>query len=202
MLNLAAEQAQFQRVARLNQDAIAALIEQQYAGLLSLLRRKLRDEQLAQDALNQAIVTSLEHVQAGRVADPSLIAGYVFQVAMNQMRNHRRKMVERAERRADPEIVDSLPDLHTSADSEIEPAMAGKVRSVIQSLPTARDREIVKRFYLDEEDKDSICRDLGLSALHFDKVVFRARQRMRTLLEAGGIRKLDVFPKILLCLVG
>ncbi|MBB6092929.1 RNA polymerase sigma-70 factor (ECF subfamily) [Povalibacter uvarum] len=186
----------------MNQDAIAALIEKQYAGLLSLLRRKLRDEQLAQDALNQALVTSLEHVQAGRVADPSLIAGYVFQVAMNQMRNHRRKMVERAERRADPEIVDTLPDLHTSADSEIEPAMAGKVRSVIQSLPTARDREIVKRFYLDEEDKDSICRDLGLSALHFDKVVFRARQRMRALLEAGGIRKLDVFPKILLCLAG
>ena len=184
----------------MNQDAIAALIEQQYSGLLSLLRRKLRNEQLAQDALNQALVTSLEHVQAGRVADPSLIAGYVFQVAMNQMRNHRRKMAERSERRADPDVVDTLPDLHVSADNGIEPAMAGKVRSLVQSLPTARDREIVRRFYLDEEEKESICRDLGLSALHFDKVIFRARQRMRTLLEASGIHKPDVFRSVLLCL--
>ena len=188
-----------QRDARLNKDAIAALIEKQYAGLLSLLRRKLRDEQLAQDALNQALVTSLEHLQAGRVSDPSLIGGYVFQVAMNQMRNHRRKMAERSERRADPAVVDTLPDLHVSADcSVVEPALARQVRSAIESLPTPRDREIVKRFYLDEEEKDSICRDLQPSTLHFDKVIFRARQRMRALLEAKGFRKPDIFAVFLL----
>lgn len=186
----------------MDERSAAALIQQQYFGLLSLIRRKIRDEQLAPDILNQAIVTSLEHIRAGRIADPSLIAGYVFQVAMNQMRNHRRKMAERSERRADPDTVDTLPDLQVSADDGIEPAIAGRVRSLVQSLPTARDREIVKRFYLDEEEKESICRDLRLSALHFDKVIFRARQRMRSLLEASGIHKLDVFPKVLLCLAG
>jgi RNA polymerase sigma-70 factor (ECF subfamily) len=185
----------------LNRDAVAALIEKQYSGLLSLLRRKLRDDQLAQDALNQALVTSLEHLQAGRVSDPSLIGGYVFKVAMNQMRNHRRKMEERSERRADPSAVDTLPDLHVSADCGIEPKMAAHARSLIGSLPTVRDREIVKRFYLDEEEKAAICRDLGLSALHFDKVIFRARQRMRALLEAKGLRGPDFFSALLLCFV-
>ena len=66
-------------------------------------------------------------------------------------------------------------------------------------MPTQRDREVVKRFYLDEEDKDAICRDLGLSALHFDKVIFRARQRMRSLLEARGFRRNDFF-SVLFCL--
>ncbi|HEY6641815.1 hypothetical protein [Povalibacter sp.] len=183
----------------MNQDAVAALIEKQYPGLLLLLRRKLRDEQLAQDALNQALVTSLEHLQAGRVTDPSLLGGYVFQVAMNQMRNHRRKMVERSDRRADPALVDTLPDLRVAADSAgIEPSMAEQVRSAIESLPTLRDRQIVKRFYLDEEEKDSICRDLRLTTLHFDKVIFRARQRMRALLEAKGFRKPDIFAVLLL----
>ena len=82
----------------------------QYSGLVALLRRKLRDDQLAEDALNQALVTALEHLQAGRISDPSLIAGYVFQVAMNQLRNHRRKMDERPDRRADPDAIDSLTD--------------------------------------------------------------------------------------------
>lgn len=34
-----------------------------------------------------------------------------------------------------------------------------------------RHREIVKRFYLDEEEKDSICHALELSVLHFDKAM-------------------------------
>ena len=64
---------------------------------------------------------------------------------------------------------------------------------VVESLPTPRDREIVRRFYLDEEEKEAICRDLGLSPLHFDKVIFRARQRMRKLLEERGFKKTDFF---------
>lgn len=183
----------------MDQESVTALIEKQYSGLLTLLRRKLRDEHLAQDALNQALVTSLEHVRAGRVADPSLIAGYVFQVAMNQMRNHRRKMVERLERRADAAVVDALPDPHIPEAAGAETGLASSVRSLIESLPTPRDREIVKRFYLDEDEKDVICRDLGLSPLHFDKVIFRARQRMKALLEAKGFRKSDFFGFFLVC---
>lgn len=183
----------------MNQESVAALIEKQYSGLLTLLRRKLRDEQLAQDALNQALVTSLEHVQAGRVADLSMIGGYVFQVAMNQMRNHRRKMEERSERRADPSVVDTLPDVDVSPGVACDLALAGGVRSIIESLPTPRDREIVKRFYLDEDEKDAICHDLGLSPLHFDKVMFRARQRMKSLLEAKGFRRSDFFSVLVLC---
>lgn len=184
---------------KLNPQSVTALIEEQYSGLLALLRRKLRDEQLAQDALNQALVTSLEHVQAGRVADLSMIGGYVFQVAMNQMRNHRRKMEERSERRADPSAIDTLCDPHVSPDMDSEPSLAGGVRSLIDSLPTPRDREIVTRFYLDEDEKDAICRDLGLSPLHFDKVIFRARQRMKVLLEAKGFKRSDFFSVLALC---
>lgn len=183
----------------MNQDAIAALITKQYPGLLSLLRRKLRDDQLARDALNNALVTSLEHVRAGRVANPSLIAGYVFQVAMNQVRNLRRKMDERTGGRADPETIESLPDSRAETYEAFDSAMAARLRSMVESLPAIRDREVIKRFYLDEEEKESICRDLGLSALHFDKVIFRARQRMRTLLEEQGFRKPDFF-SVLLCL--
>lgn len=180
----------------LNSDDARALLETHYAGLLALLRRKLRDEQLAHDMLNQALVTSLEHLRAGRIADLSQIAGYVFQVAMNQLRNHRRKMDERVEQRADPELLE-----HLAKESDGDPlersALAKRVAALLQQLPTPRDRELVKRFYLDEEAKEVICRDLGLSALHFDKVIFRARQRMRSLLEQTGFKRSDFFSFLL-----
>ncbi|HMN44561.1 MAG TPA: sigma-70 family RNA polymerase sigma factor [Povalibacter sp.] len=182
-----------------DRQSVLALIESQYTGLLRLLRQKLRNEQLAADALSQALITTLEHLDAGRISEPQLIGGYIFQVAMNQMRNHRRKMAERSERRADPEAVDALPAPDTGIDKDLEPAIATKVRSVIEALSTTRDREIVKRFYLDEEDKASICSDMGLSALHFDKVIFRARQRMRGLLESQGLRGSDFFSLLIIC---
>ena len=173
-------------------------MESQYAGLLSLLRRKLRDEQLAQDVLNTAIVTCLEHLEAGRVANPRQIGGYVFQVAMNQLRNHRRKMDERMDRRADPDAIEQLA-AERSDPSGDSISLASRVRQVLEALPVTRDREIVKRFYLDEEDKERICGELGLSPVHFDRVIFRARQRMRAMLESMGIGKSDIFGFLIVC---
>jgi RNA polymerase sigma-70 factor, ECF subfamily len=172
-------------------------MESQYAGLLALLRRKLRDEQLAQDTLNDAIVTCLTHLQSGRIASPELIGGYIFQVAMNHLRNHRRKMIERADRHVGGDVIEDLP-----ADAAPTPGdsldLAALVREVLEALQVARDREIVKRFYLDEEEKEAICQHLRLSPLHFDKVVYRARQRMRALLESRGFRKSDLLGLLLL----
>ncbi len=58
-------------------------------------------------------------------------------------------------------------------------------------LPRATS-EIIKRFYLDEEDKAEICRSMGLSPLHFDRVIFRARQRLRSLTGSEGLRQVGL----------
>ena len=39
------------------------------------------------------------------------------------------------------------------------------------------------RFYLDGTDKQQLCRELGLSPKHFDRVLMRARSRLRTIIE-------------------
>jgi RNA polymerase sigma-70 factor (ECF subfamily) len=181
----------------LNRDSIAQLVEEQYPSLLWLLRRKLHDPQLAADVLNEAFATALEHLQAGRIEDPSLLAGYVFQVALNHERNHRRKFDERHDHRVDSDTLDQMPARSSASDADLDTRLMGHVRQVVLELTTERDREIVKRFYLDEEDKDVICRDLGLLPLHFDKVVFRARQRLRALLERKGYVKPDLFAMLL-----
>jgi RNA polymerase sigma-70 factor (ECF subfamily) len=60
---------------------------------------------------------------------------------------------------------------------------AGIVRQVITELNSDRDREVLLRFYLREEEKEQICADLGLSSLHFNRVLFRARERYKQLFE-------------------
>jgi RNA polymerase sigma-70 factor, ECF subfamily len=69
-------------------------------------------------------------------------------------------------------------------------------------MPVARDREILVRFYLDDEERETICRELGLSEEHFNRVIFRARNRFRELLEHRGFWKADLFAiaSVALCL--
>ena len=128
---------------------------------------------------------------------PEEIGGYIFQVAMNLLRNRRRSVAERADRRVDSEVLGQLPGEADPTDRWLEKKIAARVKRMLQELNSPRDREILVRFYLQEEEKDAICRDLGLEAEQFDKVLHRARARLRDLLESQGLRKSDFF---MLCL--
>lgn len=180
------------------EDAISnEFIKQHYTGLYTLLHRHIRDANVAQEILNEAVATTIAHVRAGRVSDPNRLAGYVYRVALNLYRNYRREYANRPGVHATDEDVDQLPAQRVTEEAAMDSSIVRQVVSIIESLPTARDREIVKRFYLDEEDKAEICGSLGLTPLHFDRVIFRARQRMRSLLEAKGFDKSDFFSVLL-----
>jgi RNA polymerase sigma-70 factor (ECF subfamily) len=60
---------------------------------------------------------------------------------------------------------------------------AGIVRRILNELRPARDREVLYRFYIAEQEKEHICAELGLTSLHFNRILFRARERYRELYE-------------------
>jgi hypothetical protein len=51
------------------------------------------------------------------------------------------------------------------------------------------------RFYLDGVDKQQLCREVGLSPKHFDRVLMRARTRLRTIIERRAPH-LALFPRV------
>jgi RNA polymerase sigma-70 factor (ECF subfamily) len=161
-----------------------------YPGLRALILRRVRDPDLAADILQDAAVTTLEKLRAGVIAHPDGVGGYLYRVALNHLRNYRRKD------RASLSSADALEEL---ADSDGDPQWnqvgraqwAQLARRTLEELRTARDREILARFYLEDEEKDDICASLHLSTQHFNRVVFRARNRFRALLEERGFVSLD-----------
>src|ERR1700753_2408319 len=176
----------------LSQEAVAALIEKTYVGLRLLVARRCHDPHVAADLLNEAVVTTWAKWQAGKIERPEQIAGYVLQVTMTLLRNHRRAIAERPERRADAAKLQELAIDGEPGDETIEREIAVQVKKVIREMSSPRDRSILVRFYLDEEEKETICRDMGLSPLQFDKILHRARGRLRKLLESGGLRRNDL----------
>ena len=181
----------------MDRAAVEALIAKHYTGLRLLIQRRVGDAEAAADILNQAACTAWEKWQAGQVQRPEEIGGYIFQVAMNLLRNRRRKVVERSDRHVDSEVLGQLPADIDATDRWLEKKIAARVKRILQELSSARDREILVRFYLQEEEKEAICRDLALAPDQFDKVLHRARARLKELLEAYGLQKSDFF---MLCL--
>jgi RNA polymerase sigma-70 factor (ECF subfamily) len=168
-----------------------AAVYRDYPGLRALIMRRVGDPQLAADILQDAAVTTLEKLRAGEIAQPSGVGGYLYRVALNHLRNHRRK---------DRTAVSSSADLESLPNHDEDPDVAGidraqwarAARRLLEELPTVRDRDLLVRFYLNDETKEDICAALGLTEDHFNRVIFRARNRFRALLERRGYAKLDL----------
>jgi RNA polymerase sigma-70 factor (ECF subfamily) len=171
-------------------ESVRSALLRNYPGLVDVLARRARNEQLARDVLQDAIVTTLAKLSDGVPMSADVLAGYVFRTAMNHLRNHRRR--EQAWVADDGAIEAATDESASPADASQRDATRGLVRRVLANLDSPRDREVLVRFYLHEQEKQQICDALGLSALHFDKVIHRARERMKRGLERVGMRPWDL----------
>jgi RNA polymerase sigma-70 factor (ECF subfamily) len=121
-------------------------------------------------------------------------------VALNHLRNHRRKD------RTAVSSGDGLEELPgTEDDPEWErvgrPQWAATARRMLGEMPAERDRDLLVRFYLNDEAKEQICQELKLSQEHFNRVIFRARNRFRELLEHRGFWKADLLTLVAIGLI-
>jgi RNA polymerase sigma-70 factor, ECF subfamily len=174
-------------------DPVAYLsaVYRDYPGLRALILRRVHDPEVAADILQDAAVTTLEKLRRGEIAHPENLGGYLYRVALNHLRNLRRKNRTVASNAASLSNEQQLTE-----DPEWErvgrPQWAAAARRVLDELPAPRDRELLLRFYLNDEDKEVICQQIGLSREHFNRVIFRARNRFRELLLQHGLGKSDL----------
>lgn len=161
--------------------AESELVEEYANGVRLILLKRTQNAQLANDLCQDTFVVALKKLRAGELRNRQSVAGFVRQIAINISIDYFRK-----ERRYTPQTdgIISIHLSHSDHKSEVidEKTLRMGIDGALERLAVPRDREILRRFYLDDEDKDQICRDLQLSSNHFDRVLYRARKRMRALL--------------------
>ncbi len=165
--------------------AEAELVQRFSRALSFLLRRLTRDEAMAEDLYQETFRLVIEKVRRGELREAERLPGYVSSMARNLFLGSARRDVRRQMRHEDSEVAETAPD---PAPGQLAGLLAREravmVRQVLAELKNERDREILSRYYIADQDKESICRDLQLSDLHFNRVLFRARQRYKELFEA------------------
>lgn len=164
--------------------AEAELVQRFSRATSFLLRRLTRDDAAADDLYQETFRLVIEKVRGGELREAERLPGFVSSLARNLFLGSTRRDGRRRQRHEDPEAAETAPD---PAPGQLAKLLAREraatVRKVLAELKNERDREILSRFYIADQDKEAICRDLQLSDLHFNRVLFRARQRYKELYE-------------------
>ncbi len=186
-----------ERIGAGDPSAEALLMERLRPGLKMILyARCAHDVELAADLCQDTLLVVLNRLRSRSMEDPSRLAAFAAQTARQLAFDARRRFATR-NTVVDSEAVDAAI-VESPMDESVENAsMVSLVRQLLGELSHDRDREILKRFYLLEQEKSDICRSYGLAPGTFDQLVFRARARLRVLLNLRGVASRD-----LLCLVG
>jgi len=58
--------------------------------------------------------------------------------------------------------------------------MKEKIREILEELPE-RDRRLLSEVFLEERDKDEVCRDFGIDRDYLRVLLFRAKQSFKSL---------------------
>jgi RNA polymerase sigma-70 factor, ECF subfamily len=171
----AASSAIVQRIVEGDRTAEAELVARYARGVRLIINRSSSDRSAVDDLCQETFRIALEKIRRGDVRDPDRLSGFICSLARNLVVHHFR----RAARTADADIPDKPDPAPDPLEQLLARERAASARAVLAELASERDRQILLRFYVAGDSKEAICADYGLSSLHFNRVLFRARERYR-----------------------
>lgn len=159
-------------------------------GLRIMLRHKLRASAAVDDLVQETLIVVLQHWRSGEIAESAQLVAFARATASHLIAN-----LKRADRRREHltlEMAHALePEFSPSPERLLVDAeIAILVRSAVAALSNLRDRQLLWRYYVQEQSKVDVCDALKMDLRRFDKVLHRARSRLREhmlrTLGAGG----------------
>lgn len=171
-------------VARIKHGSRKAEVEfvQRYQrGLRFLVRHHTGDAEFAKDVAQETLLVVLQRLRTRGIERPEKLSPFVHQTARNIMIGEIRKS---ARRRTEPnslQIEKTASNVEDQTHAAIHDQEAVIVQQLVRELSCERDRQILVRFYLLDQDKPDICRELRIVDSHFNRVLYRARKRFAVL---------------------
>ncbi len=152
---------------------------------IQLLQRV--DRQAVDDYVQEVLIIVLQAIRSGDLRDPSCLMGFVRTVARRQVGLHIRDAVARRGRLIS--VESSTPPAASSREwPDARLAWEEKVLAVQRILAnlSPRDREILIRFYFEEQDSRHICREMHLTATQFRLYKSRALAKCEAFTSVQG----------------
>jgi RNA polymerase sigma-70 factor, ECF subfamily len=180
-----------------DKQAEAELFSRFQNGVRQIIWRVTGDFSRAEELTQETLIVALRRLRSGPLEDPTKLSAYVAQTARNlaiaEKRKERRRLTD-----TDSEALEDVPDGAVNHEGGLHlDTAANTVRKLLTELHPERDRNILVRHYLYDEDKQIICREWGITEPTFHVILFRARKRFLELLKKRGISRTDLFSVVL-----
>jgi len=143
------------------------------------LLRQLGHEDL-QDKIHDVFVTTAQAIVAGKLRDPERLVPFVTTVTrfytygQIDRRARWRKLEGNLEH---VNVPDARINLEQTAYHQQRTQIVGEILGVLKP----RDSELLRRFYLQEQTKEEICREMKLTPTQFRLLKSRAKSRFTAL---------------------
>jgi len=147
------------------------------------LRNRVRSPHLIEEVRQETFLRVLLIVRRDGIAHPDRLGAFVNSVCNNVVlevfRNETRSlpMPESV-----PEVMDEAPNPETAAFS-IE--QKSQIRRILDALP-AKDRDLLRQIFLEERDKDEVCKTFQVDREYLRVLLHRAKARFRAALEQAA----------------
>lgn len=143
------------------------------------LRARLRSPQAIEDVRQETFARFFTALRSPEgIRQPERLGAFVNSICNNVLLEQYRASArvgsledETAEELPDP-VIDILGAVAARQ-------MAAKVRDILNDLPE-RDRRILREIFLEERDKDEVCRDFGIDRDYLRVLVHRAKQSFKS----------------------
>jgi RNA polymerase sigma-70 factor, ECF subfamily len=133
-----------------------------------------RVDDVRQETLARVIATLRRE---GGIRQPERFGAFVNSVCKNVLRENVRDW--HRSQGAESEHVDVPDKLVDLEQALISKETKEKVREILDELGK-RDRELLRAIFLEERDKDTICRELGVDREYLRVLLHRAKERFRS----------------------
>jgi RNA polymerase sigma factor (sigma-70 family) len=166
--------------------AESALIASMLPAIRVMIRRRgFRSWADIEDLAQDVVVDLLVALRDGRLHEHEKLSGFVARLVQNMCSDRFQRQQRLVPLDTEPESADpmDLPPVHAERQERWF-----QVMRAIGALTVPRDRDILIGFYLQGNEKAEICAQFQLEPAQFDRIVHRARTRVRNLVltEIGG----------------
>lgn len=144
------------------------------------LRARLRSPQAIEDVRQETFVRVFAALRSpGGIRQPERLGAFVNSICNNVLLEHYRSSSRSDSLDDQPqnELPDPVMDVLGAVAAK---QMEEKVREILDEMPE-RDRRILREVFLEERDKDDVCRDFGVDRDYLRVLVHRAKQSFKSL---------------------
>jgi RNA polymerase sigma-70 factor, ECF subfamily len=159
------------------------------------LRGRVRSPQLIEDVRQETFLRVLRNLRANRIDHPERLGSYVLAVCNNVLLESFRAEGRFTEMNEESSV---MLDPRAGADAMFVTAERKEhVLAVLRELPE-KDAELLRAVFLEEQNKDEVCRRFGVDRNYLRVLLHRARLRFKELYSksyaARKVRTPDFIP--------